>query len=54
MLNGDLDNKRAIIAGIKMMLVTNNAPTILMVASTAKDNIDKNKNSKIFTLIPRE
>ena len=51
---GVLDVRRAIIAGISIMLVTNNAPTIFIVAIIANDKIDKKINSSIFTDIPFE
>ena len=51
---GVLDVRRAIIAGISIMLVTNNAPTIFIVAIIANDKIDKKRSSSIFTDIPFE
>lgn len=52
-IDGECETSRAVIAGIRMMLVTSNAPTIFTVTNMANESMDKNKNSKIFVLIPR-
>ena len=49
---GDLATILAIIAGITIMLVTSNAPTILIVDNTAKDRTARKASSRNLTFTP--
>lgn len=49
---GDFATILAIIAGITIMLVTSNAPTILIVDNTAKDRTARKASSRNLTFTP--
>ena len=53
-IKGELEIILALIAGIRIMLVTKSPPTILIVARTENESMLKKMNSIKFTLISLE
>lgn len=53
-VKGEVEMILALIAGIRIILVTRSVPTILIVASTENESKLRKINSIISTLIPRD